>query len=99
MSYIVKGETIPLNCDKCDNFQFESCPARNIPMTEYLYRHRHPQCPYISIPEKHGRLIDADALPVHVIYEHQDGYEFPIGPKQVVYLEDLMAATTILSEE
>lgn len=54
MSIMIKGMKMPERCAKC--FLKSICDKR-------LYMERRPEnCPIIEIPDKHGRLIDADAL-------------------------------------
>ncbi len=65
MSVIVKGMKFPENCLKCDlrsydaNAGEEYCPFTQV---ECLRIGRQESCPLREIPEKHGRLIDADAF-------------------------------------
>lgn len=55
MSVIVKGMEMPKNCTGCP-----ICCGLH-------YQHRdekgrRPDCPLVELPEKHGRLVDADKL-------------------------------------
>ena len=65
MSVIVKGMKFPENCLKCDlrgydaNAGEEYCPFTQIVC---LNIGRQDACPLQELPEKHGRLIDAEAL-------------------------------------
>jgi hypothetical protein len=67
MSVIVKGMEMPEKCGLCDLFHAESpmhCTVvkghktvgapYGIPRPEW--------CPLVALPDKHGRLVDADAL-------------------------------------
>lgn len=69
MSVIVKGMEMPDNCNDCW-FSIDVCDV-------YCYVHKKPKkvngdamnrrmrpdwCPLRPLPEKHGRLIDADAM-------------------------------------
>ena len=59
MSIVVKGMEIPKNCTLCDSIGLNvaiGCPV----MTGI--NGRATDCPLVELPEKHGRLIDADAL-------------------------------------
>ena len=68
MSIIIQGMEMPESCYECD-FAYQDqdsehnvewiCAAlhRNAQMYE-----RREDCPLLPLPEKHGRLIDADAL-------------------------------------
>ena len=62
MSVIVLGMEMPEHCGKCD---FEPCMKwkNREPMT------RPDDCPLRPLPEKHGRLIDADNFELYVQYE------------------------------
>lgn len=56
MSIIVKGMKMPDSCYHCKIA--ESCRHY---ITNYTNR-RHPNCPLVALPDKHGRLVDADAF-------------------------------------
>ena len=58
MSVIVKGMEMPKDCDSCKVGDVVGCSLWK-PMD---IGERHPDCPLVELPEKHGRLIDADAL-------------------------------------
>lgn len=60
MSVIVKGIDVPRDCDGCWH------PTCNLWLQTDVGK-RHRDCPISPMPEKHGRLIDADAL--HALYE------------------------------
>ena len=74
MSVIVKGMEMPTCCECCEVESFEQnsdgyiidswCPAiSDVQSTIKIRREsRHPLCPLAPLPEKHGRLIDADAM-------------------------------------
>lgn len=55
-SVIVKGMKMPDSCYHCKIA--ESCGHY---IANYTNR-RHPDCPLVALPDKHGRLVDADAL-------------------------------------
>lgn len=61
MSVIVKGMEMPANCRSCDFSDYEGrfCKVANvfIPMVGKSWF-----CPLVELPEKHGRLIEADSL-------------------------------------
>lgn len=81
-----------LHCDKLEGMSgfVGSLPHKN---------DRHPNCPLVPLPEKHGRLIDADALirdksgeaTLWCGYEYQD--------HSVVFEEDIKNAPTIVPAE
>lgn len=70
MSIIVKGMKMPENCIKCP-LQFGGwCYAspteideRVAPTVDEAWEQVKPDwCPLVALPDKHGRLVDADAL-------------------------------------
>lgn len=73
MSVIIKGMKMPENCDVCrfggwsNLHQTLACtlceyePGFDDFSRDYTGR-RSKICPLVELPEKHGRLIDADAL-------------------------------------
>lgn len=72
MSYIVKSRDFPKACSECDELHlccdFYYCgvgyqkDGRNFDINEhYFNKTKHPDCPLLELPKKHGRLIDADA--------------------------------------
>lgn len=72
MSVLVIGMDYPDNCLQCSFVRIVSghyycgCNA-NCMLGEYVGEHlegvgRHEGCPLVELPEKHGRLIDADAM-------------------------------------
>lgn len=56
MSVLVKGMEMPDSCYHCKIA--ESCGHY---IANYTNR-RHHDCPLIALPDKHGRLVDADAF-------------------------------------
>jgi len=75
MSVIVKGMKMPDNCDKCRLVRYfglaggiECLAKEEWPVTSYAddkFREigvRPDWCPLVELPEKHGRLLDSDAL-------------------------------------
>ena len=73
MSVIIKGVDIPKNCSECpccrhyslDGIHMYQCNAKIITFGEFdswIFKKRPNWCPLHPLPEKHGRLIDADAL-------------------------------------
>lgn len=57
MSVIVKGMKMPKNCFYCAMSSFGVC---NIAVRIWDISTRPDWCPLVELPEKHGRLIDAD---------------------------------------
>ena len=63
MSILIRGMTMPDSCAECN---FESsrgyCRAKPIEFCGHTKDDGRPEwCPLVELPEKHGRLIDADA--------------------------------------
>jgi hypothetical protein len=59
MSIIVKGMEMPENCTRCDYIGLNvaiGCPVMS------GTNGRATDCPLGALPDKHGRLVDADAL-------------------------------------
>lgn len=59
MSVIVKGMEMPENCTRCDYIGLNvaiGCPVMS------GTNGRATDCPLIALPDKHRRLVDADAL-------------------------------------
>lgn len=82
-SVLIRGMKMPTTCEECDFCHWSNlhqtgicdrcgdepvCPDYG---TDYK-RTRARFCPLIELPEKHGRLVDADAL--HVLFENQWHY-------------------------
>ena len=69
MSVVVKGMRMPENCIKCP-MQFggwcyvapPEIDERVAPTVDEAWEQGKPEwCPLIALPDKHGRLVDADA--------------------------------------
>lgn len=72
MSVLVKGMKMPKSCYACKlDLMTDVCPE----FDEWYKKHpysiratdRLPDCPLVELPEKHGDLIDRDALPRDVM--------------------------------
>ena len=83
MSVIVKDMKMPSKCQYCGLLRYYPengnvwCNASNKLMMEQAWFEKidieRPRwCPLTELPEKHGRLVDADAL--HVLFENQWHY-------------------------
>lgn len=58
-SVLVKGMKMPENCTRCDYIGLNvaiGCPVMS------GTNGRATDCPLVALPDKHGRLVDADAL-------------------------------------
>ena len=86
MSVIVKGMEMPKNCGSCWISRMRGSSLGGILDCKILgtvgtamddphdiLNNRHPDCPLVEPPEKHGRLIDADALIHELNNSHYPG--------------------------
>ena len=63
MSIIVKGMQMPKNCAECPvALSGKYCRINKTHTTYIKLPIRPDHCPLVELPEKHGRLIDADEL-------------------------------------
>jgi hypothetical protein len=70
MSVLVKGMKMPENCIKCPlqfgGWCYVSPPEideRVAPTVDEAWEQGKPDwCPLVALPDKHGRLVDADAI-------------------------------------
>lgn len=71
MSVLIKGMEMPKNCSECQlNYDMMSCGVTGtrwwsdtMTLMDFdCQESRLYDCPLVELPEKHGRLIDADAL-------------------------------------
>lgn len=65
MSIIIKGVEMPKSCAECPMGSVlygYKCLAKNKQFDRYAFTSMQDWCPLIEIPDKHGRLIDADEL-------------------------------------
>lgn len=68
MSLLVKDMKMPKNCNECPMYFYEGqgiCSCRVLSAIEddevlKPWKKKRKDCPLIEIPDKHGRLIDAD---------------------------------------
>ena len=84
MSVIVKGMEMPESCGACKlSVQVSMslgavmrCRLVGVVGTSGsdphdVFNKRHPNCPLVALPDRHGRLIDADAC-AEYFWEHLD---------------------------
>ncbi len=67
MSVLVKNMKMPKNCEECPLGEYEDSEWFCCSLMDMAYRHmtqcdRLDDCPLVELPEKHGDLIDRDAL-------------------------------------
>ena len=109
MSVVVKGMRIPENCGLCDLFHAESpmhCTVvKGHKTVGAPYGMPRPDwCPLVEVPEKHGRLIDVDALIKFVedryeITWESDCYEGGIKDACSDILEKIDTMPTVIEAE
>ena len=75
MSVIVKGMKMPMCCGRCDfNVSSLYCNRTGSEIDrDYEYRERLSDCPISKLPDKHGRLVDADSFKEHLIACAENG--------------------------
>ena len=67
MSVIIKGMQMPKSCMECPMFSGAGCKATMTMFNELTnVAVRVKGCPLVELPEKHGRLVDADKLKKHI---------------------------------
>ena len=63
MSVIVRGMEMPKNCQECGLYIEGACYAKGYRDYRSIMDTAKPDdCPLVELPEKHGRLVDADKL-------------------------------------
>ena len=108
MSVLIKGMDMPEKCSRCnieDDWYY--CPLANGDngdTAELRYDERLINCPLVEIPEKHGRLIDADELIEFIenrydITWKSDCYEGGIKDACTDIIEKINSMPTIIEAE
>lgn len=63
MSVIVRGMDMAKNCGECGLYIEGACYAKGYRDYRLIMDKSKPDdCPLVELPEKHGRLVDADKL-------------------------------------
>ena len=66
MSVLIRGMKMPNNCETCEYQTKGACFAsgvnKGIITIRRMDKERPDWCPLVELPEKHGRLIDADEI-------------------------------------
>ena len=87
-SVIVKGMKMPENCWECMETDLNivvsvfggMCPYCEKIRTDHdMQTGRHPDCPLGALPDKHGRLVDADALEPDADYYDGDYWAYSVA--------------------
>lgn len=83
MSVLVKGMKMPESCYYCGltDTSFINCLAFEKPIVlEDDCEERRPDwCPLVVLPDKHGRLVDADALEPDADYDDGDYWAYSVA--------------------
>ncbi len=94
MAVYFKGMEMPKRCSECFFAKLsptgESLICDRI-LSKVPWDERPFDCPFSEVQEPHGRLIDADALPISTAVS-LDG-----KPYQYVHIDNIKAAPTIIS--
>ena len=81
MSILIKGMDMPTNCENCrlwyqdqdsEHNVWSRCTALNHNEIIAFRTIRRADCPLVEVPTPHGRLIDADKLPVVDFFDNED---------------------------
>ena len=93
MSVLMKGVTMPKDCDTCQFSMINDCNLWMIMDVDEI----HPECPLTELPEKHGRLIDAD----EVLKEHctESCRKKPSCEEDCIIYDMLHFAKTVIESE
>ena len=102
MSVLIKGMEMPKNCIFCELYEPDLywCRAAKKEYYETIENKAHPDwCPLIELPP-HGRLIDADALPLTEGWFNPDKERNVYQTHIIFVLEnDIKNAPTIIEAE
>ena len=103
MSVLIKGMKMPNNCMACDIEEVDDCGNEyRCPLIYKGYTSKIrqdgklPECPLVELPEKHGRLIDADLLKNE--YPHDTDWDYPVNTNCYVS-ESIDNAPTVIEAE
>jgi hypothetical protein len=85
MSVLIKGMEMPSECRVCAMTRYFFATGTTVCIATLAtlannyktiqFEGRHEKCPLVELPEKHGNLIDRDALwnDLEILYERRDG--------------------------
>ena len=93
MSVIVKGMKMPKCCRECMIIRVDlKCYCgKTVRQKEWKSETRPDWCPLVALPDKHGRLVDADALEPDADYYDGDYLAYSVA--------QVCNAPTIVDEE
>ena len=89
MSVLIKGMKMPETCNECYLREKYVCPILRCVVEGY---YRPSFCPIVPVPTPHGRLVDADKLPVVDFFDNEDWWI-------VVHKKDIDKSPTIIEAE
>ena len=99
MDILIKNMEMPRCCGRCPCYHAETpiyCQASKGIKVKTPYAFVADGCPLVEVPP-HGRLIDADRLPVSTLIHHQaNGVEIETLELKLIYLKHLQNAPTVL---
>lgn len=104
--YFIKDMEMPARCVECRLSTLYSTKER--PLCRLLMKYmtyeewkakRLDNCPLIEVPEPHGRLIDADALKVSLVYAKETAKWLVPLLRTVLIIVDKMPTIIPASEE
>lgn len=108
MSVVVKGMHIPESCRECPFENYYSDTGKTVCMASLRvlaigfgiisFDGRHSSCPIVALPDKHGRLVDADAI-VNAMNDMKVGGEVFVTAVEYVKLIMNDADTIVEAED
>lgn len=103
MSVIIKGMEMPGCCGDCpfqaSRWTGDFCSAGQFMFgIDFDYRDKHPKCPLVPLPERHGKIIDGDALWENMTVEQSEAFQKGLAGT-IELFEMLEAATPIVPAE
>lgn len=96
MGIYIKGMKMPMNCDDC-HLDID-CPYDESQDGYKIIGGRPRNCPLVSVPA-HGRLIDADALKVSLVFAEKTAEWAVPALRAVLMVIDEMPTIIPASEE
>ena len=102
MSVLIKNMTMPECCAMCPmchrNFDWRKPRLACYALSAWCIadEDRLEKCPLVELPEKHGRLIDADLLKNE--YPHDTDWDYPVNTNCYVS-ESIDNAPTVVEAE
>lgn len=95
MSILIKGMEMPRDCEECrfsEVIDGLGCIVTHLVILRRYGQDKPKWCPLIEVPTPHGRLIDADKLPVVDFFDNENWYT-------IIHKESIDAAPTIIEAE